>query len=126
MTKETILMAQGDRIAEIPRKEWEEGISAVTGHVAASLAFMTDEHHRVRNFVVRELPRVGAPLTPEFIAGALALSLARVKVILDELEKHMTFLFRNEAGAVAWAYPVTVDPTPHRITFGTGESLYAA
>jgi hypothetical protein len=124
--KETILMAHGDRIAGIPRKDWEEGMAAITGHVAAGLAFMTEEHHRVRNFVVRELPRVGSPLTPEFIAGSLTMAIAQVKVILDELEKHMTFLFRNEAGAVTWAYPVTVDPTPHRIRFGTGESLYAA
>jgi hypothetical protein len=124
--EERILMAHGDRITELPRKEWEEGIAAITGHVAAGLAFMTDEHHRVRNFVVRELPRAGSPLTPEWIAGSLNLAVARVEAILDELERHMTFLFRNEAGAVAWAYPVTVDPTPHRIRFGTGESLYAA
>lgn len=124
--EETILMAQGDRITEISRKDWEEGLAAIPGHVAAGLAFMTDEHHRIRNFVVRELPRVGSPLTPEFIAGSLSLTVAHVKAILDELEKHMTFLFRNEGGAVVWAYPVTVDPTPHRIRFGTGESLYAA
>jgi hypothetical protein len=123
---ERILMAHGDRITEISRKDWEEGLAAVPGHVSAGLAFMTEEHHRVRNFVVRELPRVGSPLTPEFIAESLTLTVARTKVILDELEKHMTFLFRNEQGAVAWAYPVTVDPTPHRIRFGTGESLYAA
>lgn len=123
---ETILMAHGDRITKISRKDWEEGLAAVPGHVAAGLAFMTDEHHRVRNFVVRELPRVGSPLAPEFIAGSLNLTVVRAKVILDELEKHMTFLFRNEQGAVAWAYPVTVDPTPHRIRFGAGESLYAA
>jgi hypothetical protein len=124
--EETVLMAQGDRITEISREDWEEGIAAVRGHVAAGIAFMTDEHHRVRNFVVRELPRVGSPITPEFIAESVALIPVRVKVILDELEKHMTFLFRNEQGAVVWAYPVTVEPTPHRIRFGTGESLYAA
>jgi|WetSurMetagenome_2_1015567.scaffolds.fasta_scaffold223431_2 hypothetical protein len=124
--EEKILMAHGDRITEISRKDWEGGLAAVPGHVTAGLAFMTDEHHRVRNFVVRELPRVGSPLTPEFIARSLSLTVERVKVLLDELEKHMTFLFRNEAGAVVWAYPVTVDPTPHRIRFGTGESLYAA
>lgn len=124
--RETILMAHGDRFTEISRKDWEEGLAAVPGHVAAGLAFMTDEHHRVRNFVVRELPRAGSPLTPEFIARSLNLAVARTEVILDELEKHMTFLFRNEQGAVAWAYPVTVDPTPHRIAFDTGERLYAA
>jgi hypothetical protein len=124
--EETILMAHGDRFAEVSRKDWEEGLAAVPGHVAAGLAFMTAEHHRVRNFVVRELPRVGSPLTPELIAGALTLTAIQAKAILDELEKHMTFLYRNESGAVAWAYPVTVDPTPHRISFSTGESLYAA
>ena len=72
------------------------------------------------------MPRIGAPLPPELIAERLHLSVERVNVILDELEKHMTFLFRNEQGAVAWAYPVTVDRTPHRITFSTGEQVYAA
>jgi hypothetical protein len=124
--EETILMAHGDRITETSRKDWEEGLAALPGHVAAGLAFMTEEHHRVRNFVVRELPRVGSAIAPEFIAESLTLAVARTKVILDELEKHMTFLFRNQQGAVAWAYPVTVDPTPHRIIFDTGESLYAA
>jgi len=119
-------MAHGDRIIEISREDWEAGIVAITGHAAAGIAFMTEEHHRVHNFVVRELPRVGSPLTPEFIAKSLTLTVQQIKVILDELEEHMTFLFRNEAGAVAWAYPVTVDPTPHRISFDTGESLYAA
>ena len=124
--KETILMAQGERITQIPRKDWEEGLAAVPGHVAAGLAFMTSEHHRVRNFVVRELPRAGSALTPEFIAGSLNLAMAQVRIILDELEKHMTFLFRNEQGAVTWAYPVTVDSTPHRVAFDTGESIFAA
>ena len=38
----------------------------------------------------------------------------------------MTFLFRNSQGAVTWAYPVTVEPTPHRVAFSTGEEVYAA
>ena len=38
----------------------------------------------------------------------------------------MTFLFRNPAGDVTWAYPVTVDQTPHQVTFSSGEKLYAA
>jgi hypothetical protein len=87
---------------------------------------MSDEHHSVRNFVVRELPGVGEPLSPEFIAQKLNLPTDRVEVILDELEKHMTFLFRNAEGAVVWAYPVTVASTPHEVTFSTGEQLYSA
>ncbi len=47
-------------------------------------------------------------------------------VVLDDLEKHMTFLFRNKGGEVTWAYPVTVDKTPNHLTFSSGEQIYAA
>jgi hypothetical protein len=87
---------------------------------------MSEQHHRVRDFAVMELPRAGKPLAPEFIARELALSPAQVVGLLIDLEQHMTFLFRNEEGAVAWAYPVTVDETPHYLTFSTGERLHAA
>lgn len=36
------------------------------------------------------------------------------------------FLFRNSEGEVTWAYPVTVEKTPHSVTFGTGERIYTA
>jgi hypothetical protein len=42
------------------------------------------------------------------------------------MDKHMTFVCRNAQGAVVWAYPVTVERTPHHVTFSTGERLYAA
>lgn len=110
----------------IPRPVWQRQVakSEHSGH--ARLSFMTDDHHRVRDFVVLELPRAGVPLPPELIAEKLNLPVDRVRAILDELEKHMTFLFRNQQGAVTWAYPVTVEHTPHRVTFSTGERVYAA
>ena len=86
---------------------------------------MSENHHRVRDFVVRELPRCGAPLPPESIAEELGLPVSLVRSILSELEEHLTFLFRNERGAVTWAYPVTVDETPHRASFSTGEEAYS-
>ena len=124
--RETILMGQGDQIIEIPRKDWEQGVSAVSKQIQAGLSFMSAEHYRIRNFVVRELPNVREPLAPEFIADKLNLPVDRVNIILEDLEKHLTFLFRNEQGAVAWAYPVTTDTTPHHLTFSTGEQLHAA
>ena len=87
---------------------------------------MTPDHHRIRDFMVMELPRVAKPITPETIGQSLNMELKLVVSILDELEKNMTFLYRNEQGAVVWAYPVTVEPTPHRITFSTGEQIYGA
>jgi len=110
----------------IPPVLWKKQAARVKKKMQTELAFMSEEHRAVHHFVVRELPRVGEPLSPEFIATQLALPLDRVRVVLDELEKHMTFLFRNHEGAVAWAYPVTVDKTPHHLTFSTGEQLYAA
>jgi len=65
-------------------------------------------------------------MQPEFISQKLELPLARIKTILDELERNLFFLVRNGQGAVSWAYPVTVDDTPHHLTFSTGEQLYAA
>ncbi len=92
----------------------------------ASMGFMTGDHRRVHHFVVRELPKAGSPLSPEFIARKLELPRDRVVTVLDDLEKHMTFLFRNKGGEVTWAYPVTVDKTPHHLTFSSGEQVYAA
>jgi hypothetical protein len=113
-------------LLRIPRPIWQQEVerSVIAGR--KSLAFMTPEHHRVRDFVVTELPRVVKPITPETIAQRLDLEVSRVISILDDLEKNLTFLFRNEQGAVVWAYPVTAEPTPHRITFSTGEQIYAA
>ena len=87
---------------------------------------MSADHHLVRNFVVSELPRTQKPLQPEFISRRLGLPLPQVNTLLDELERNLFFLVRNSSGAVAWAYPVTVEKTPHELFFSTGERLYGA
>jgi hypothetical protein len=113
-------------LLRIPRPIWQQEVARSARAGEKSLAFMTDGHHRVRDFVVRELPRFEKPIPPETIAQSLDMEQEHVISILDELEKNLTFLYRNEEGAVAWAYPVTVEQTPHRITFSTGEQIYAA
>jgi len=90
------------------------------------LDFMTPAHHAVRNFAVAELPRGGKALTPERIAARLGLDLSRVIGVLDDLERHLFFVVRNARGSVSWAFPVTVERTPHRLRFSTGESLFGA
>jgi hypothetical protein len=90
-------------------------------------AFMTREHHAVRNFVVRELPRNhGRPLTPVQIGTALALNVTLVISLLEDLEKHLFFLVRDARGNVSWAFPVTSHRTPHRLRFSTGEQIFGA
>ena len=122
MTQEKLLLGLWRFMLPVPRAVWQ---TQVRGN-DAQLDFMSADHHRVRNFCVVELPTAGQPLAPAYIARALGLPVERVVPILDELEQHLTFLFRNPQGAVTWAYPVTVDVTPHRVTFGTGEQVYAA
>ena len=123
---ETVLLGRGRQISQIPREMWEQHLAQVPAHSGDRLSFMSEEHHRVRCFVVRELPLSGKAIAPEEISAALHLPRAQVEVILDELETKLFFLVRNERGAAAWAYPVTVEPTPHHLSFSSGERLYAA
>ncbi len=123
---ERVRIGRARQIVELPRREWEQGLAARIPVIKATLGFMSPDHHLLRNFAVRELPRRGSPMPPEFFSEKLGLPLGRVISIIEELEKHLTFLYRNEKGAVVWAYPVTVDHTPHQATFNTGETLHAA
>ncbi len=110
----------------LPRHLWQSVVARNAKGNHDHLGFMTADHHKIRDFVVLELPKRGVPLSPEEIAERVGIPLPRAVEILDELEKGMTVLFRNPEGAVAWAYPVTVDTTPHRVIFSTGEQVYAA
>ena len=122
----SILKGLWKYMAPVPSFMWHKMVAQRAKKARAKLDFMTEDHHRVRNFVVEELPRAGVPLSPETIAGAVGLNRARVVEILVELEKGMVFLFRNDRGEVTWAYPVTVDRTPHRLHYSTGEQGFAA
>lgn len=101
-------------------------LAGLATRARAEVGALSEQHRMVHHSVVRELPRIGKPLTPPVIAENVHLPLARVVQILDELEAKKTFLFRNDQGAVLWAYPVTVEETPHRLSFKSGDRLYAA
>ena len=110
----------------VPPLLWEKRIEKAKLKVNQATRFMSPEHRLVHHFVVRELPRMGAPIPAETVARALGLPPERVTEILRDLEERLTFLYRNEQGEVVWAYPVTVEKTPHAITFNSGEQLFAA
>jgi hypothetical protein len=122
---DTILLGLGRHLLPVPRLLWRPIMRASARRTRAGLGFMSEEHHRVRDYAVRELARAGAPLTADTIAQALSLDPARVRTILDELEAHLTFLFRNERGEVTWAYPVTLEATPHPAHLSTGEDAFS-
>lgn len=113
-------------VLHIPSFLSEQHMRKARKSMEANLAFMTGDHRRVHHYVVRELPYLQKPLPPASIAEALNLPPEKVTAILGDLESHMTFLFRNDAGEVIWAYPVTVEKTPHRVVFQRGEEIYAA
>jgi hypothetical protein len=119
-------MGMGRVMIPIPRNVWERLVVRQTGAASGTLDFMSEDHHRVRNFVVTALPGHGQPLSPEVIGERLDLPVDGVNTILDELEQHMVFLYRMGGRSVVWAYPVTVDSTPHRVNYSSGEQGYAA
>jgi hypothetical protein len=123
---ESILIGRGRLLTSIPRNQWQEQLSRVPAAMKIRLSFMTRQHHLVRYFVVRSLPRIGRPIPPELIAGKLTIPLPRVNAILSELEEKLFFLVRDQHGHVSWAYPVTADKTQHHLSIDTGERIYAA
>ena len=122
---DTILIGRGKEIHELPSQDWERDLAGAPAGIAPRLDFISPEHHLVRNFVVRELPRVARPSAPEMISERLALPMSRTREILADLERNLFFLV-SELGDVSWAFPVTVDNTGHHLTFSTGERLDAA
>ena len=123
----SLLVGVWKYLLPVPRSVWQGQVAQSARHASeGGLAFMTEEHHQVRDFVVIELPRITRPLSATLIAERLNLPIEQVTTILADLERHMTFLYRNPQGDVTWAYPVTVDHTPHRVTFSSGEQIYAA
>ena len=124
--EDKILLGQGQTIIEIREATWKSHLAQGPQHSQSRLSFMTEAHHQIRYFVVKELATTQKPIEPEFISEKLDMPLDQVESILEELERKLFFLVRNEQGAVAWAYPVTVEITPHTLNFSSGECLYGA
>jgi hypothetical protein len=121
-----VWLGRGKEIVEIPEAKWKGHLAGTPEHSRERLRFMTEAHQQVRYFAVQELMKTGKPLAPGFIAERLGMPLGQVEAMLDELVEKLFFLARNEQGELAWAYPVTVEPTPHRLFFSSGERLYGA
>ena len=125
--QDSILIGRQDKIISISADMWRQHLARAQQHGSSRLSFMTDDHHRIRNFIVSELPRNnGKPLTAEDISSRLLIAFDRVVEILEELQKRLFFLVLNDAGEVSWAFPVTSDRTPHRLRFSSGENVFAA
>lgn len=113
-------------LTSLPTVDWKQLVLAAIERGRQRLDFMSEEHHAIRRAAVTGLVRTGKPIEPETFSRQLEISVSRTVEILDDLERNLFFLVRNEEGAVSWAFPVTVDRTPHKLTFSTGERLYGA
>ncbi|MFC1705351.1 hypothetical protein ACFL59_00835 [Planctomycetota bacterium] len=113
-------------ILGVPRFLWQRQIRSARAALLRRFGDLGEETRCVHHATVRMLPSVGKPLAPASIAKEIGLPEHRVAEILEDLEQKLTFLWRNKDGNVSWAYPVTVEETPHRLTFSSGETLYAA
>jgi hypothetical protein len=121
-----IIVGKGREIRNVPDDEFVNAVNHLPERMAERLAFMSRDHHTVRDFVVREMPRQRRPVSARRIAMVTGIDFHRVPTILSELEKHLFFLVRNLEGDVNWAFPVTTDPTAHRLSFSSGENIFGA
>jgi len=121
-----ILRGIGQEIRAMPDEPFVRSIKELPVRMAKRLAFMSRDHHAIRDFVVRELPRQARPLSPIQIAEVTGLGLQNVSAILAELERNLFFLVRDSHGDVSWGFPVTTSETPHRLAFSTGERIFGA
>ena len=126
MSDSRVLLGLGRFTIPLPTRLWSYLVKQDQQKLRRSLGFMTDDHHLIRDFVVRELPEYRSPLAPSLIAERTGVDVDRVVTILEDLESHLTFLARDQSGAVLWAYPVTANKTPHQIFFETGQRINAA
>lgn len=124
--EESVLLGRARRIIEIPFESWKQDLAGIPQHGQARLKFMTETHHQIRNFVVKEMLIQQKPIEPQFISKKLSVPLDRVNYLLGELEQKLFFLVRNSTGAVSWGYPITVETTLHKLKFASGERLYGA
>jgi hypothetical protein len=122
----SVLTARANRIESIDEAAWKDAVVTATRHAPGRLAFMTPAHHLIRNYAVRQLPRSGRPLAIADIAAATGIAVAAAHAIAADLERHLFFVVREGQDHISWAFPVTVDETPHHLTLDSGESIFGA
>ena len=73
--EDKVLIGQDRQILEIPSAMWKQHLTQIPQHSRSRLSFMTDQHHQVRYFVVRELVKQGKPVEPALISEMLKIPL---------------------------------------------------
>ena len=124
--EDQVLIGRGADIVKVPGDHWKGHVAAATERISARLAFMTEEHHLVRRFSVKEIAGKSRPLSEAEISRQTGLPRPRVHQLLNELEARLFFLARDSTGRVTWAYPFTSDQTSHRVLRAARRPSWAA
>ncbi len=122
---ERILLGIGKRLVPVPEWLFRQLVRRDTAKLAKRPALEPDQR-RIQHFAVREIPRRREAIAPEVFAAELDLPIDEVNLMLDELERRMTFLCRRGGEDVVWAYPVTAETTPHLVEMDGGFAFSAA
>jgi hypothetical protein len=121
-----IIIGVGRELRTVPDEDFQNAMKHLPERTASRLAFMSADHHVVRDFAVREMPRQKQPLSPRQIARVTGFDVSHVTAILEDLERNLFFLVRDANGNVSWAFPITTHRTPHRLSFSGGEKTFGA
>ncbi len=122
--KDSLLLGLGRDMIPIPRMVWERVVKADARRTRAGLSFMSEDHHRVRDFAVLELPRTGAPLAPESIAEELDLAVPRVCRFWKSSRRISPSCSEATTGGDL-GLSGHRRRTPHHASFSTGEEAYS-
>ncbi len=124
--KEYVMVSRKGEIAEINLDEWKKMLVGASKFLTKYTRFMSDDHHLVRNYVVRELSKYTEPIKPEEVSEALNIPVDRVRTCLEDIHKAHAFLHLDKVGDVEWACPGTLADSPHKVTYSTGEKIHGA
>jgi len=87
-------------------------------------AWLTPSERAFRKVLLNRLVQVGRPVTGRELAEAANLPPAE-GVALSKALQAKGLLGCNPGGEIAFAYPVSALPTPHRVTLGDGRVFFA-
>ena len=89
--KDSILIGRREKMHKVPAEDWRNHLARARQHSQVRLSFMTVDHHRVRNFVVRELPcNEGRPLSADEISQRLNLPIDRKSTRLNSSHRSLS------------------------------------
>ncbi len=126
MPGDVVLVGRGAEIDAIPASAWWNALVEHLPRSRARFEQLPPLHRAVRRAAVLALVRTGRPVPARALADEVGAPLPEVRDALADLERWLFFLVRDAAGDVAWAFPFTAEPTPHRVSFSSGERLYGA